>query len=72
MDTLRTAKDPQAAGIAATQAEAILDHAITGDLVRKEDLTAALTPIRTDLAVLKWMMGFTLAALVAILTRVYG
>lgn len=75
MDTLRTVKDLQAAGIAPLQAEAIVQaigRAISDDLVHKDDLPSALSPIKTDLAVLKWMMGFTLAALVAILTRIYG
>jgi hypothetical protein len=43
----------------------------TQDLVTKADLERELAPIRTDLAVLKWMAGVGLGIGIAILFKLF-
>jgi len=71
-DTLAYSKRLQAAGVPATQAEAqaeALAAAISNQLATKADITEATAPIRTDVAVLKWMVGFNIALSVGILAK---
>ncbi|MGX2032636.1 MULTISPECIES: hypothetical protein [Methylocaldum] len=39
--------------------------------VTKTDLETALAPIRTDLAVLKWMMGVLLAGVLSLVLKAF-
>ena len=40
-------------------------------LLTKTDLEIALSPIRTDLAVLKWMMGVLLAGVLSLILKTF-
>ncbi|MEA3644357.1 MAG: DUF1640 domain-containing protein [Lamprobacter sp.] len=65
MDKLKTA------GFAPEQAEAVVRAIGTAqdELVTKADLEQALAPIRTDLTLLKWMMGAVLAGIVSLIIK---
>jgi hypothetical protein len=52
----------QAEGVALAFAEASAEQMTT-----KSDLTSELAPIKAELLVVKWMVGFILAAVMAIL-----
>ena len=41
------------------------------ELLTKQDLRARLTPIRADLALLKWMVGVTLAGVVVLVVKAF-
>lgn len=41
------------------------------ELLTKTDLEIALAPIRTDLAVLKWMMGVVLAGVLSLILKTF-
>lgn len=72
-DTLDLVSKLKATGIPAEQAEAVV-RAIAeaqGQLVTKTDLESALVPVRTDLAVLKWMMGVLLAGVVSLVLKAF-
>ena len=75
IDTLRYARRLRDAGVPAEQAEAMAD-AIGSELVEnlatKSDLDNAVTEIRDTLLLLKWMIGFILAFVVAIAWRVFN
>lgn len=40
-------------------------------LVTKDDLEISLAPVKTDLAVLKWMLGVLLAGVMSLLLKAY-
>jgi hypothetical protein len=40
-------------------------------LVTKDDLEIALSPLKTDLAVLKWMMGLMLAGILSLVLKAF-
>jgi hypothetical protein len=65
-DTLRFAKRLEAAGVSSEQAEAIAeafrDAQGDADSVTKKDLQIELAPIRTDLTLIKWMLGIVITA----------
>ena len=42
-----------------------------GGLVAKQDLEFALAPLRADVRLLKWVMGFVLAGMVSILLKLF-
>jgi hypothetical protein len=72
-DTLELTESLKKAGISAEQAEAVVraiakaqDHLLT-----KTDLETPLLPLRTDLAVLKWMMGVLLAGVIALVLKTF-
>lgn len=75
IDTLRYARRLRDAGVPAEQAEAMAD-AIGSELVEnlatKADLDTAVAEIRGTLLLLKRMVGFVLALVVAIAWRVFG
>ena len=75
IDTLRYARRLRDAGVPAEQAEAMAD-AIGSELVEnlatKADLDTAVAEIKGTLLLLKWMVGFVLAFVVAIAWRVFG
>lgn len=72
-DTMDLVAKLRASGVPQEQAEAMV-RAIAesqGELVKKNDLDTALAPIRTDLAVLKWMMGILLAGVLSLVLKAY-
>jgi len=72
-DTLELTESLKKAGIPADQAEAVV-RAIAkaqDQLVTKTDLDTALSPLRTDLAVLKWMMGVLLAGVICLVLKAF-
>jgi len=40
-------------------------------LVTKDDLEIALSPLKTDLAVLKWMIGILIAGVMSIVIKTF-
>jgi len=72
-DTLQLVDKLKSAGIPQEQAEAVV-HTIAEaqtQLVTRTDLEMALTPLKTDLAILKWMMGVMLAGVVSLVLKVF-
>ena len=76
--SLRVADKLKSAGFTAEQAEAVVRVIAEAqeDLVTIKDLDAALSPLKTDLAVLKtevsqikWMLGFVIGGIIAILAK---
>ena len=70
-DTLELVDKLKAAGFPPEQAEAVV-RAIgeaQSTLVTKADLEQALAPLRTDLTVLKWMMGMILAGVMSLVLK---
>ncbi len=80
-DTLKFVRTLKAAGIPDKQAEAeaeAISEALEvnlKDLVTKEYLDVKfqqeLAPVRTDLAVLKWMMGILIAGVMSIVIKTF-
>jgi hypothetical protein len=77
-NSLRVADKLKSAGFTAEQAEAVVWVIAEAqeDLVTIKDLDAALSPLKTDLAVLKtevsqikWMLGFVIGGIIAILAK---
>ena len=71
VDTLQRVDKLKAAGFPPEQAEAVV-RAISeaqSALVTKADLEQALAPLRTDLTVLKWMMGMLLAGVMSLVLK---
>ena len=77
-DSLRVVDKLKSAGFTAEQAEAVVRVIAEAqeDLVTIKDLDAALSPLKTDLAVLKtevsqikWMLGFVIGGIIAILAK---
>lgn len=74
LDTHQAVINLRNAGFPESQAEAIV-RAISdaqSSLVTKQDLQIELAPIRTETAVIKWMIGFNLAFTMAILWKIFG
>ena len=75
INTLRYARRLKAAGVADDQAEEMADALgaeLEENLVTKADLDAAVTKLEGTLLLLKWMVGFILAFVVAIALRVFA
>jgi hypothetical protein len=76
-DTLHLADKLKAAGIPPVQAEAVVRVIAEAqdELVTKvhldNTLEKALAPIRTDLVVLKWMMGVLLAGVLSLILKTF-
>ena len=72
-DTLKLVEQLKLAGIPPEQAEAVVRviAAAQDELVTKAHLDAALAPLRTDLAVLKWMMGVLLAGVISLVMKTF-
>ena len=75
IDTLRYARKLRDAGVPPDQADAMAE-ALGSELVDQLATKADLRELRTDLGgairLLQWMLGFTLAFVVAIAWRVFG
>lgn len=70
-DTLELMEKLKSAGFPQDQAEAVVRAISTAkELVTKADLEQALAPIRTDLTLLKWMVGAVLAGIVSLILKV--
>ena len=74
IDTLRYARRLKDAGVPPDQAEAMAD-AIGSELVEqlatKADLDKAVTRLEGSIRLLQWMLGFTLAFVVAIAFKLF-
>ena len=75
IDTLRYARRLKQAGVPPDQAEAMAD-AIGSELVEqlatKADLETAVAKIDGSMRLLTWMLGFTLAFVVALTWHAFG
>ena len=85
-DTLKYVERLKAAGVSDAQAKAevealvdVLAESTSNTLSTKADmsrldlrLTTELAPVKIELAVLKWMVGFNLALTVAILWKIFS
>ncbi len=77
LDTLSVSKRLEAAGFTARQAEAmttVVSEASDPDvrkLVTQQDLQIELGPIKTDLALLKWMIGVNSALVIGVLLKLF-
>ena len=78
-DSLKLSDKLKTAGFTADQAETVVRVIAEAqdDLVTKKDIDSALAPLRIDLAVLKteisqikWMLGFVIAGIAAVLVKV--
>lgn len=72
-DTLELVDKLKTAGIPQEQAEAVVRVIAEAQnrLVTKDDLEIALSPLKTDLAVLKWMMGILIAGVLSIMLKTF-
>lgn len=72
-DTLDLVDKLKSAGIPQAQAEAVVRVIAEAQnrLVTKEDLEIALSPIKTDMAVLKWMTGILLAGILSLVLKAF-
>jgi hypothetical protein len=80
-DSMKLVLELKRAGIQQEHAEAIVDAIAEAqqNLVTQRDLkeafkdfdTASIAPIRTDMAVLKWMMGVVLAGIVSLVLKTF-
>lgn len=70
-DTLELVNLLKVAGFPADQADAVVRVIAKShdNLVTKRDLQIELAPIRTDLVLLKWMMGLQLAGVMALILK---
>ncbi|MBF0134971.1 MAG: CCDC90 family protein [Magnetococcus sp. DMHC-1] len=70
-DTLELVKLLKVAGFPADQADAVVRVIAKShdELVTRRDLQIELAPIRTDLVLLKWMIGIQLAGVMALIMK---
>lgn len=75
IDTLRYARRLKDAGVPAEQAEAMAEaigSELVDQLATKSDLETAVARLEGSIRLLQWMIGFTLAFVVAIAWRVFA
>jgi len=68
-DILKLAPKLEAAGFSSTQAQGAseaLSETMGDEMVTKTYLREELAPIKAEITILKWMSGFTLAAVMAV------
>ncbi|SJM93348.1 conserved hypothetical protein [Crenothrix polyspora] len=72
-DTLELVDKLRSAGISQEQAEAVVRVIADAQkqLVTKDDLEIALSPLKIDLAILKWMMGLMLAGILSLVLKAF-
>ena len=72
-DTLQLVEQLRSAGIPQEQAEAVVRVIARSQdsLVTQMGLETALAPLRTDLAVLKWMMGLMSAGVMSLVIKTF-
>ncbi len=71
--TLELVDKFKTAGIPQEQAEAVVRVIAEAQhrLVTKDDLEIALSPLKADLAVLKWMIGILIAGVMSIVIKTF-
>ena len=75
IDTLRYARKLRDAGVPPDQAEAMADaigSERVAQLATEDDLNIATARLSGSIRVLQWMIGFTLAFVVALVWRTFG
>jgi hypothetical protein len=72
-DTLELVDKLKTAGIPQEQAEAVVRVIADAQnkLVTKDDLEISLSPLKTDLAVLKWMIGILIAGVMSLVLKTF-
>jgi hypothetical protein len=72
-DTLELVSKLKSAGIPQEQAEAVVRVIAESQsrLTTKDDLELSLAPVKTDLAVLKWMLGVLLAGVISLVLKAF-
>jgi hypothetical protein len=72
-DTLELVDKLKNAGIPQEQAEAVVRVIADAQikLVTKDDLEISLSPLKTDLAVLKWMIGILIAGVMSLVLKTF-
>ncbi|MEO5345242.1 MAG: CCDC90 family protein [Magnetococcus sp. YQC-9] len=76
-DTLKYVKTLKAAGFDERQAEALaeaqaeVNEKSLSNLVTEAKLEKELAPIRTDLVLLKWMMGIQMTGVMALILKTF-
>lgn len=74
-DTYKCVRKLKDSGFNDRQAEALTDAMreaiLETELVTKRDLQIELAPIRTDLALLKWICGFLLAGVASLVLKTF-
>lgn len=74
-DTHKFIRKLEAAGLSIQQAEAIADAVKEAqgeaDLVTKKDLQIELAPIKSDLLLLKWMIGLMIGGIIALVLKAF-
>jgi len=72
-DTLELVDKLKSAGIPQEQAEAVVRVIAEAQnkLVTRDDLEISLSPLKTDLAVLKWMIGILIADVMSIVIKTF-
>ena len=72
-DTLELVDKLKTAGIPQAQAEAVVRVIADAQikLVTKDDLEISLSPLKTDLAVLKWMIGILIAGVMSLVLKTF-
>jgi len=72
-DTLKFVETLEDAGLERKQAiaiaSAVRDSHDAADLITKKDLEIALAPLRSELILLKWMVGAVLGGIVALMLK---
>lgn len=75
-DTLKFTKKLKEAGFPEAQAEALVDAVLgatsEAELVTKKDLQIELAPLKTDLTLIKWMLGLLLGGVVALVLKAFA
>ena len=75
-DTLKFTKRLREAGFPEAQAEALVDAVLgatsEADLITKKDLQIELAPLKTDLTLIKWMLGLLLGGVIALLIKAFS
>jgi hypothetical protein len=72
-DTLELVDKLKTTGIPQEQAEVVVRVIADAQhrLVTKDDLETAFSPLKTDLAVLKWMIGILIAGVMSIVIKTF-
>ena len=72
-DTLELVDKLKNAGIPQEQAEAVVRVIADAQikLVTKDDLEISLSPLKSDLAVLKWMIGILIAGVMSLVLKTF-
>jgi hypothetical protein len=74
-DTHKFIRKLESAGLPTPQAEAISDAFKDAqgesDLVTKKDLQIELAPVKSDLLLLKWMIGLVLGGIIALILKTF-